>query len=93
MAFIREEKVNTINCRLGKRNRETAVAISSSNNDQARLYCGTTQKLWRILADKQTARYPWTFFAASRQGPAQKSKRAVSIRGTALEMESSCETS
>jgi hypothetical protein len=31
--------VNTINCRLGKRNRETAaVAISSSNNDEGRRY-------------------------------------------------------
>jgi hypothetical protein len=92
MVFIREEKVNTINCQFGKRNHETAVALSPSNNDQARPYYGEPEKLSRTLAEEQTARYR-RHFSGLDTGPGLTKDASVPPRGTALEMESSSGTS
>ena len=47
--------MNTINCGLGKRNRETAaVAIFRSNNDEVRRYYGTPESYGAYWAGEQT---------------------------------------
>ena len=56
-AFIREEKVNTINCRLAKRNRETVVAISRSDRSGAFVFSAPRKARGAYLADEQSARY------------------------------------
>lgn len=61
--------MNTINCRLSKRNRETAVAISNSNNDQESSYYGTPESYGRILADVAQRAIPIDILPVSMQGP------------------------
>ena len=61
--------MNTINCRLSKRNRETAVAISNSNNDQESSYYGTPEKLWAYTGGREERAIPIDILPVSMQGP------------------------